>query len=135
MKPAICECCGRPSDRPIPDDATDVSCWHCDNGATPKRRQKDYARIKEIDAMFEAATGWGSWMAEAAKERKALADKWGLPHKHLLRQGEPCRHLEARLHGSEPIGQLTCPNCGLVWIGDVINNLLDEVRKQLKVAP
>lgn len=34
-------------------------------------------RISEIDAMFEGATGWGSWMVEAANERKALANRFG----------------------------------------------------------
>lgn len=31
-------------------------------------------RIKEIDAMFEGATGWGSWMVECANEREALVN-------------------------------------------------------------
>jgi hypothetical protein len=46
---------------------------------------KAKARIAEIDAMFEGATGWGSWMVEAANEREALADKFGLPHKYQAR--------------------------------------------------
>lgn len=33
------------------------------------------ARIAEIDAMFEAATGWGSWMVECANEREALVNR------------------------------------------------------------
>lgn len=42
-------------------------------------------RIAEIDAKFEKATGWGSWMVMAANEREALADKFSLPHKHQAR--------------------------------------------------
>ncbi len=44
-------------------------------------------RIEEIDHSFENATGWGSWMVEAANEREALANKFNLPHKHLARSG------------------------------------------------
>lgn len=29
-------------------------------------------RIKEIDAKFENATGWGSWMATLSSERRCL---------------------------------------------------------------
>lgn len=42
-------------------------------------------RIAEIDGMFEAATGWGSWMASCANEREALANQYGLPHKYQAR--------------------------------------------------
>lgn len=42
-------------------------------------------RIKEIDQMFEEATGWGSWMVGLANEREALANKFDLPHKNLAR--------------------------------------------------
>lgn len=44
-------------------------------------------RIAEIDAMFDGATGWGSWMVMAANEREALADKFGLEHKWQARCG------------------------------------------------
>lgn len=49
-------------------------------------------RIAEIDAMFESATGWGSWMVMCANEREALVNalnKEGhdVPHKHLARAG------------------------------------------------
>lgn len=30
------------------------------------------ARIHEIDAQFENATGWGSWMATLSSERRCL---------------------------------------------------------------
>ena len=43
------------------------------------------ARVAEIDAMFEGATGWGSWMVSAANEREALADQFGFEHKHQAR--------------------------------------------------
>lgn len=43
------------------------------------------ARIAEIDAKFEAATGWGSWMVMLANEREDLANKFGLPHKWQAR--------------------------------------------------
>jgi hypothetical protein len=47
-------------------------------------------RINEIDAMFEAATGWGSWMVTCANERERLANDLNarghnLPHKYLAR--------------------------------------------------
>jgi len=47
-------------------------------------------RIAEIDAMFEDAAGWGSWMVEAANEREALVDRLiaaghAAEHKHLAR--------------------------------------------------
>jgi hypothetical protein len=31
-------------------------------------------RIAKIDALFDAATGWGSWMASLANEREALVE-------------------------------------------------------------
>ncbi|UNJ22074.1 hypothetical protein [Microcystis phage vB_MweS-yong2] len=37
-------------------------------------------RISEIDAMFDAAAGWGSWMVEAANEREALVDRLAADH-------------------------------------------------------
>ncbi len=43
------------------------------------------ARIAEIDAMFESATSWGSWMVGCANEREALADQIGVPHKYQAR--------------------------------------------------
>ena len=45
------------------------------------------ARIAEIDGMFEAATGWGSWMVECANEREGLADAYDLPQKYQARCG------------------------------------------------
>lgn len=42
-------------------------------------------RIAEIDAMFEAAKGWGSWMVGAANDREALALKFGFAHKYQAR--------------------------------------------------
>lgn len=47
-------------------------------------------RINEIDAMFEDARGWGSWMVEAANEREHLVNmlrKQGvdIEHKYLAR--------------------------------------------------
>lgn len=44
-------------------------------------------RIAEIDAKFEAATGWGSWMVMVANEREDLANQFGLPHKYQARCG------------------------------------------------
>lgn len=32
-------------------------------------------RIDEIDKMFAAVTGWGSWMIMCANEREALVDR------------------------------------------------------------
>ena len=31
-------------------------------------------RIREIDAMFETSTAWGSWMVTASNERRNLVD-------------------------------------------------------------
>lgn len=50
-------------------------------------REAAVNRIAEIDAMFEAATGWGSWMVMCANERERLADKFGLEHKWQARCG------------------------------------------------
>jgi len=43
------------------------------------------ARIAQIDAMFEGATGWGSWMVMAANEREELATHFSLPQKYQAR--------------------------------------------------
>ena len=48
-------------------------------------------RVAEIDAMFEAATGWGSWMVMAANEREALADLFGFEHKYQARTASGAR--------------------------------------------
>lgn len=48
-------------------------------------RRATIDRIAEIDAKFEAATGWGSWMVMLANERERLADEHGLPHRYLAR--------------------------------------------------
>jgi hypothetical protein len=47
-------------------------------------------RIAEIDNLFAEATGWGSWMVEAANERESLVNalrKEGhqIEHKHQAR--------------------------------------------------
>lgn len=47
-------------------------------------------RIAEIDAMFERAVGWGSWMASASSERHSLVEqlrKLGIKveHKHVMK--------------------------------------------------
>lgn len=44
-------------------------------------------RIAEIDAEFEAATGWGSWMVILANEREDLATQFNLPQKYQARCG------------------------------------------------
>ena len=48
-------------------------------------REEAAKRVAEIDAMFEGATGWGSWMLMAANEREALADRFGFEHKYQAR--------------------------------------------------
>jgi hypothetical protein len=50
------------------------------------------ARIAEIDAMFAAATGWGSWMVECANEREGLVNRLNaegrqIEHKYQARGG------------------------------------------------
>lgn len=48
-------------------------------------------RIREIDKMFEDASGWGSWMVECANEREDLVDRlnrqygFGIKHKWQAR--------------------------------------------------
>jgi hypothetical protein len=49
-------------------------------------------RIAEIDGWFAEATGWGSWMAEAANEREQLVNTlrkegYQIEHKHQARSG------------------------------------------------
>lgn len=48
-------------------------------------REEAEKRIGEIDAMFDEATGWGSWMVMAANEREALANQFGFEHKNQAR--------------------------------------------------
>jgi len=48
-------------------------------------KEQAESRIAEIDAMFEAAEYWGSWMVSAANEREWLADEFGLEHKYQAR--------------------------------------------------
>jgi hypothetical protein len=48
-------------------------------------------RVAEIDAMFEDAKGWGSWMVAAANEREVLANAHGFEHKWLARTVEQTR--------------------------------------------
>lgn len=38
-------------------------------------KDQKIARIAQIDAMFEEATGWGSWMVDCANERASLVDR------------------------------------------------------------
>ena len=53
---------------------------------TERTREEMLKRIDEIDAMFDKATGWGSWMVMAANEREALVNhlrsKWQMDIKH-----------------------------------------------------
>lgn len=49
------------------------------------------ARVAEIDAKFESAEGWGSWMVSAANEREALADQFGFEQKYQARTGSGSR--------------------------------------------
>jgi len=49
-------------------------------------------RIAEIDAMFEQARGWGSWMVMCANEREGLVNQLNaeghqIEHKHKARSG------------------------------------------------
>jgi hypothetical protein len=50
-------------------------------------------RIKNIDELFDGATGWGSWMVMAANEREALVNKLQangvkIEHKWLARTAD-----------------------------------------------
>lgn len=50
-------------------------------------KEQAIKRVAEIDAKFESATGWGSWMVMCANEREALATRFGLEQKWLARTG------------------------------------------------
>lgn len=57
---------------------------------TQSDKSAAHARIAEIDAMFERAKGWGSWMVMTANDREALVDRLraageDIDHKHLAR--------------------------------------------------
>jgi hypothetical protein len=50
-------------------------------------------RIAEIDAMFEEATSWGSWMVMCANEREGLVNELSksgvnIEHKWLARTSD-----------------------------------------------
>lgn len=47
--------------------------------------EEKQARIAKIDANFDNANSWGSWMVMAANEREMLANELGVPHKYLAR--------------------------------------------------
>ena len=58
----------------------------------PRQVEEIERRIAEIDAMFERAAGWGSWMASASSERHGLVEqlrKLGIKaeHKHVMKAG------------------------------------------------
>jgi hypothetical protein len=49
-------------------------------------------RVSEIDEMFDAAHGWGSWMVDVANERERLVDGlrrngYSIDHKWRARCG------------------------------------------------
>jgi hypothetical protein len=54
----------------------------------PKTAEEIQAKIAEIDLMFDCATGWGSWMADASGWRRSLIERLerehgiSAPHKH-----------------------------------------------------
>ena len=54
-------------------------------------KEQAECRIAEIDAMFEAASGWGSWMVMAANEREDLATQFGLAQKYQARCADGSR--------------------------------------------
>lgn len=59
----VCECCGRTGDslsKPCPQ--------------APMAVKRAVARIETIDAAFESAQSWGSWMAMVSNERKELVN-------------------------------------------------------------
>lgn len=53
-------------------------------------------RITEIDASFETAKGWESWMVSTANERERLVNQlnqegYNVPHKHQARTASGAR--------------------------------------------
>lgn len=52
------------------------------------QKEEAIKRIAEIDAMFEAATGWGSWMVDCANEREDLATQFNLPQRFQARTSD-----------------------------------------------
>jgi hypothetical protein len=56
----------------------------------------DLARVAEIDAAFESATGWGSWMIVYANEREEIVNRLranghDIAHKYLARNDDGSR--------------------------------------------
>jgi len=49
-----------------------------------KEREAAKERVAKIDKKFEEASGWGSWMADASKERENLANRFGFEHNHQV---------------------------------------------------
>lgn len=60
----------------------------------PETLSETLRRIREVDAMFDRATGWGSWMVGAANDRERLVNyanhRWqaALEHKNLARTAD-----------------------------------------------
>jgi len=63
---------------------------------TEEQRDEAMDRIAQIDAMFERATGYGSWMVMSANEREDLVDRLRangvmVEHKHQARLADGSR--------------------------------------------
>lgn len=58
---------------------------HEHDGCSCSDEELAVRRIAEIDAKFDEATGWGSWMVMLANEREALATRFGLQQKNQAR--------------------------------------------------
>jgi hypothetical protein len=63
---------------------------------TEEQRDEALDRIAQIDGMFDAASGWGSWMVECANERERLVERLrasgvAVAHRHQARCADGSR--------------------------------------------
>ena len=66
------------------------------------------------------------------REKEINDDLWNKEIEEEKRKN--CKHLRARIYGTNMVGQAYCPDCGSdVFIYVVLNNLMSEMRKLLGV--
>ena len=71
----------------IRDEASKGREQAMNHAAEPDAWEADaLKRVAEISAMFEGATGWGSWMVSAANERERLVARLNATGRHAIEQ-------------------------------------------------
>lgn len=67
-------------------DSTHASREPISGAAAPQEPWEAEAleQVGKLSAMFEAATGWGSWMVMAANERERLVDRLNATGRHKI---------------------------------------------------